>query len=468
MFAQFERSYHDDNEDRIASLVMLPDGGFLAVGSTAANPLGNYDIVLLRLDSLGNLLWSRRHSTASDQSASKIIPLSDGNFAILGSSENTFGDADLLLMKINPMGDKLWSRTYGGSGRDYAAGIVETADGGFAIGGALSIGYWGRRDAYLIRTDSTGALLWDRTYGDSLHDESVYSFIARPGGYVLAGNIDRPNFNGLGGAWMMTTNLQGDSISSAIFHGPVDAANFQSIKSLPDGNLVFTGEFRDKTNYTWPPGDLLLIKTDTLGNALWEKIYGDTLHQIGYDIELTSDGGFAIAGYMGRDPVTWYDMWLVRCDGNGDTLWTQQIGPGNTQVGVDLVICPDGSFVIGGWTHDSSANGTDFYLVKTADSPGSVGMAEEMPNEVGVKVYPNPAQDHFWVDAPADGILELIDGIGRKVMVREVEAGEAVGVSLLGVSKGLYLVRMRVRVQVRAAVGGWDEEQVWVQRLLVE
>ena len=141
----------------------------------------------------------------------------------------------------------------------------------------------------------------------------------------------------------------------------------KSVKQTPDGGYILLGN----TLAYSPTGDqeFYLVKTDTLGNVEWKSTYGIADRNIaGYSIELTSDGGFALLGRAHNDPLTQSDMYLVKTDSLGNKLWENIYGGTGLDEGHSVEQTPDGGFILGGRSNSSGSNG--IYLVKT-DSSGT-------------------------------------------------------------------------------------------------
>jgi len=133
-----------------------------------------------------------------------------------------------------------------------------------------------------------------------------------------------------------------------------------------DGGFALAG-------YTYSAGlgspDIFLIKTDSGGNMLWARFYGNSNWEYAYGLAETTDSGFVIAGYTTSAGAGSRDIWLVRTDRNGDTLWTRTVGDSLTEVARTVSLSPDGGFVIGGYTDSRGAGEDDIYMIKT-DSLG--------------------------------------------------------------------------------------------------
>ena len=252
--------------------------------------------------------------------------------------------------------DTLWTRTYGGADLDRGDCVQQTSDGGYIIvGSTASFGIY--VDIYLIKTDSLGNTIWTQTYGDSGCDcgHSVKQTIE--GGYVIVGS----RWDTTGGyedlAYLIKTNSDGDTLWTRTFF----VAGAQSVQQTNDDGYIFTGQLG---------GDLYLIKTDSIGSTLWVKVYGGNDIDQGMDVRQTFDNGYIVVGSTHSFGAGGYDVWLLKTDNNGDTLWTRTCGTSNYDFGRSVRQTFDGGYIIAG-----TAVPNGFYLVKT-DSVGSISWTQ--------------------------------------------------------------------------------------------
>ncbi len=197
--------------DSANAMATLADGGMALAGRTkstdlpgGSKQLDDTDFWLVRTNAGGTLLWSQAYGGSDVEEATAMTVLADGGFALAGSTNSTdlpggqksAGWRDLWLVRTDAGGKLLWSQTYGGSGWDFAWSMTALPDGGLAVagstsstdlpGGQKSAGY---DDAWLVRTDAAGKLLWNRTYGSSQDDYASAVITLPDGGLALAGRM---------------------------------------------------------------------------------------------------------------------------------------------------------------------------------------------------------------------------------------------------------------------------------------
>ena len=176
----WDRTYHNWYTERCFtphSLVKCNDGGFAIAGYTFNSSQTN-QVWLLRTDFEGILLWNRTFGdTAGYQRPEGLIKCFDGGFAIIANT-HTFGagGADAWLIRTTAAGNQIWNKTYGGSSADGGSYLIEMSDYGYTIAGSTHSFDTGNGDAWLIRTDLNGEIVWNHTIGDA-YGNSAASFV---------------------------------------------------------------------------------------------------------------------------------------------------------------------------------------------------------------------------------------------------------------------------------------------------
>lgn len=154
---EWNRTYGDGAQEGGYSMVQTPDGGFVIAGFTCSYGAGGADFWLLKTDASGAILWNRTYGGSGDEIARTVIQTDDGGFILIGSTtSNGAGKHDTLLVKTDASGALQWNRTYGGVGEDEAYSVIQTTDGGFAFTGFTNSTGVGNYDAWLVKTDTNG------------------------------------------------------------------------------------------------------------------------------------------------------------------------------------------------------------------------------------------------------------------------------------------------------------------------
>lgn len=240
--------------------------------------------------------------------------------------------------------DTLWTRTYGTENDDFCLSGRQTFDGGYIMTGEVSISGWWY--GYLLKTDAFGDSLWMQLYNfGSGHDVLQTA----DSGYVVLLIVPGPDI------CLMKTGRYGDSVWTKNYGGDW----VYSMGRTDDGGYVIVGE----------TGDVYLIKTDSLGNTLWTRTYGGAEQDIGFKVKQTSDSGYIIVGGTRSFGAGSHDVYMIKTDPDGDTLWTRVYGGIEYDAGLDICQTGDGGYMVAASTNSFGAGNGDMWLLRT-DSLG--------------------------------------------------------------------------------------------------
>ena len=334
------------------SVRQTSDGGYIIAGWTASYGAGGYDVWLIKTDSSGNKVWDKTFGAGEGYSVQQT---SDGGFVVTGyTASSGAGFADVWLIKTDAAGNKVWDKTFGGAGDDYGNSVRQTTDGGYIIAGIT-----GTYDVWLIKTDSLGNRVWDRTFGGADYDWGGSVRQTSDGGYVISGYTKS---YGAGGedVWLIKTDASGNVVWDTTFGGSGDDEG-NSVQQTSDGGYIIAG-WTD--SYGVGESDVWLIKTDASGNKVWDRTFGGPGFDGGQSVQQASDGGYVITGYTQSYGAGSSDVWLVRTDASGNKVWDKTFGGLGDDEGCSVQQSSDGGYVITGRTD------YDLWLVKT-DADGN-------------------------------------------------------------------------------------------------
>jgi hypothetical protein len=425
----WERNYGGAGNDGGYSVRQTQDGGYIIAGWTTS--FGNgYQVYLIKTNASGDTLWTRTYGGTGVDEGYSIQQTSDGGYIVAGETYS-FGDSvQVYLIKTNASGDTLWTRTYGGAGIDYSWSVQQTQDTGFVVAG-VTTSFGNGVQVYLIKTNASGDTLWTRNYGGVGDDYGWSVQQSQGGGYIVAGIYDY--FGSDPQVYLVKTNAQGDTIWTRLYGGTsVDEGH--SVQQTQDGGYVvagYTGSFGNR-------GQVYLIKTNASGDTLWTRNYGGADFDDGWSVQQTSDTGYIVAGrYNAVGTVP--QVYLIKTNASGDTLWTRDYGGTDNDWGFSVKQTTDGGYIVAGFT-ESFGNGRQVYLIKT-DANGNVGVGEgtEVRGkrlEVRLTAKPNPFTSFATLSGHEAERFSLYDISGRLVGYYK---GDRVG---WDVSPGIYFLRL--------------------------
>jgi hypothetical protein len=344
------------------SVQQTTDGGYIVAGWTDSYGAGEYDVYLIKTDSLGDALWMRTYGGGNYDWGYSTQQTDDGGYIISGHTWSYgAGSTDVYLIKTDSLGDTLWTRTYGGISYEAGCSVQQTTDKGYIVAGGTQSYGAGEYDVYLIKTDSLGDTLWTKTFGGGSYD-LVYSVQQTTDkGYIVAGGTWSYGA-GSSDVYLIKTDSLGDTLWTKTFGGS-EFDGGHSVQQTTDGGYIVAG-------WTWSWGsetdDVYLIKTDSLGDTLWTRTYGGSDYDQSYSVQQTTDGGYIVAGGTASYGAGAEDVYLIKTDSLGDTLWTKTVGGSQSEEGQSVQQTNDGGYMVVGQT--ASYGVGNIYLIKIKPS----------------------------------------------------------------------------------------------------
>jgi hypothetical protein len=242
--------------------------------------------------------------------------------------------------------------TFGGTSSDESRSVQQTTDGGYIITGWTPGSGNGASNVYLIKTDGSGIAQWSKTFGDG--GERGYSVQhTTDGGYIIVGRDGNE-------VYLIKTDANGIEQWSKKFSGIMG----KSVQQTTDGGYIITG-----LSNVGGSDIVILIKTDANGIEQWSKTFGGTSWgDEGRSVQQTTDGGYIITGTTTSFGNGGIDVYLIKTDGNGDSLWTKTFGGTDDDEGYSVQQTSDGGYIITGNTEGFGLGSEYVYLIKTDGS----------------------------------------------------------------------------------------------------
>ncbi|MGZ3861919.1 MAG: T9SS type A sorting domain-containing protein [Bacteroidia bacterium] len=422
---KWQRSLGGSSKEVANSIVECREGGFVVAGYTESNDgdVSNYlggvsDVWVVRLDTSGNIKWQKTLGGAGEDGAEEIQQTADSGFVVIGWSDTphdtiTNHDFDFYLVKLDTGGNMQWEKYHGGTGDDTPYSVTQTFDGGFvACGYSQSndgdvTGHHGSlpyNDAWVIKTDATGNLKWQRSFGGTGQEEATCIRQTKDSSYVFTG-------------WATSTN------------GDVSGVH---------------GSF-----------DYWVVKIDTGANIQWQTCLGGSSVEQSYAIEQTTDGGYVVSGnvYSTNGQVSGNhggptDFWVVKLDTAGVFQWQECLGGSNWEASSFVEQTTDGGYILTGSTasNDGDVSGFkggsyDYWLVKLSYFTTRIPTFKE----TGILVYPNPVVEKVFVQVNNNTSktmsVNLYNSLGEKMISKTITDGNN-AVSIQDLPVGVYLIEI--------------------------
>ncbi len=408
------------------------------------------DVWLIKTNASGDTLWTRTFGEIGSDGGYSVQQTADGGFIVTGSKSTFDGNGSYVwLIKTDAAGDTLWTKTFWGyySGNAGQA-VQQTEDEGYVISGYTEAWDYSNGEVWLIKTDSSGDTLWTKTFGGSQREYGNSIRQTEDDGYIIAGSTH--SFGaGNSDLWLIKTDALGDTLWTRTYGGSsVDRAYY--IQQTADAGYIITGSTHSfgAGNY-----DVWLIKTNASGDTLWTRTYGGRGEDCGNAVQQTDDKGYILSGYTSSFPAGIRDAWLIKTDdASGDIIWTKTFGGGDHDAGYDVRQTPDGGYIIAGYTSSYGSGGSDVWLIKTTSDVNPI-YEDNIDNTSDYDLhqnYPNPFNPSTTIefDIHSSGFvsLKVYNIVGQEVAIlvnKELSQGNhKVEWKPENLSSGLYFYKV--------------------------
>jgi hypothetical protein len=342
---------------------------------------------IVKFDAGGKWEWDKTYGVEKDGIANDIIQTSDGGYLLTGKILNPDSDYDLWLLKLDEKGDSVWSKSIGGPLYESGTSIVQVSDESYFISGqADEVPGQEHIGAWLLKIDNMGDTLWTRRYSSGDNFSLNWELLVKSGNHVYAG-IESIDVDGEG---PIVTRLvrfddNGDTLGTKCLSCSPYNFLVTSLSPVSDGGFILTGMQDIGDNW-----DLLLLKVNPEGEMEWSETFGGEDWEMGHSVKQTADGGYIIGGTTSSFGLpNNLDAWLIKTDSRGHEVWSETLGgEAENERATNVHVLADNGYYVSGnynslfWT---ARFNTDTSIHNTAVKEDPFIQAGELRQN-----YPNP------------------------------------------------------------------------------
>ena len=440
---EWTKTYGGSKIDYGNCIEQTSDEGYVFVGAYNRNAYTPWrgDVYLVKTDSLGEEEWHQTYGVSYNENVGKTIQqTSDDGYIITGYTGYTY-HIDGYVIKTDASGNLLWSKTYGGF--DYYDSLLsgwETEDGGYIFTGWSQTYSAGSADVWLIKTDSNGNELWNKSYGGSDLDGGSYVQETTDGGFIVVGSTVSFGTNGYSDLWVIKTDGSGNEQWNKTFGG-IDNEEAYCVQQTNDDGYIITGY---TASYGAGNGDIWLLKLDESGDQMWNRTFGEGQFDTGNCVKQTSDEGYLVTGQY-TDPISQIpDVYVIKTNENGVEQWSRIIDNNKTEdVGNYGIETTDHGYIVIGNTGIYQDEALDVWLIKF-EGENNPPAAPTIDGPLKGKIKTVIQYNFTSTDPDNDDISEYIinwgDGTGNKTISGPFESGETAKATHTWTTKGDYVI----------------------------
>jgi len=394
-FAQdimWEKSFGGRHAEYLTDIQPTADYGFILGGSSLSQKSGNkteegrgdLDFCIWKLDEDGEVEWQKSFGGSGTDMLKVIRTTHDGGFILAGTSnspkdqdkeQENHGGNDYWIVKLDAKGEQLWQQTFGGKGQDDLEAIVLTNDGGYVVAGSSDSSpvsndkgknikrdkSQGNLDYWIVKLDVDGKELWQKSFGGKYADQLRSIALTKDNGFLIGGYSNSPisgiksqdNYGRGGDFWILKLDEMGSVEWQQTIGGDKDD-QLQVVHQGKDGNYIVAGNSGSTTRTSKNGTDLWILKLDETGNTLWEGAYDIGDVDILTSLVENEDHSMLLCGYS---PVTYTgnndkegvnDFVAIKIDKDGRELWRKVHGSAGQDILKKMVISRDGGYILAG------------------------------------------------------------------------------------------------------------------------
>ena len=471
---------------------------FIVFGNDALFCSGGADLFIVKYDSFGNLLWAKSAGGSNDEIGYGITTDAIGNVYLTGSFSSPLvifgndtlinaGSRDIFIVKYNSFGNVVWAKSVGGTGDDEGNGIAtDSVENVYVTGyfyspsiyiGTDTLINMGYHNVITIKSDSSGNVIWAKSFGGSSVDEGFGITANTRGDIFVTGNFQSPSIilgvdtltnTGSYNVFVVKFNSLGNIVWAKSAQGS-GGDHGNSAASDKNCNVFVTGTFGSSSikfgNITLINSgsvDVFIVKYDSIGVVIWAKSQGGVNWEWANHVTTDINGNAYISGWF-SSPILDFgnnslinngsdDIFIAKYNPSGDVIWARSAGGSGSDEGRSVAIDFAGNIYVTGYFGDSTINfgnltltnsypyGTvsDFFIAKLALY---VGINEFVNNDASFIVYPNPTHGSFSLKVPSTTKqVQIFNSLGQNIQIMNIDYDKNLKFSLN--ESGIYFVQI--------------------------
>ena len=429
-----------------ASIVQTMDGGYLIGGHTESFGAGSsYDGYFLKLDGLGNIQWEQRATGSSYESIRDLKELSNGDFILLGNASSIgTGAISTYAIRLSSTGVVLWSKAYGAPAQEQGYSVMELSNGDLILSSGTNSYGSGILDELLIRIDNMGNIIWSKYYGGGGTDILYSTKMLSDGNIIAVGVTDS---YGAGGDEILLSKIDtGGNLIWTKTYGGINTDRGEDVEENKNGEIIIAGY----TNSYGSGGyDKLLISVDNNGNINWSKTYGgtgdDEVDRWAKAMTIASDTGIVIVGGTKSFGFGDDEVYVIKTNSCGESYCNEQsvvlsTASQSPSFGIAPLTVTNGGTFSNTVSISSQINFNENLL---CDS-NLVSINKEIATKDIFTIYPNPFSNILSIYMPQknkDVDIQIVDVTGKLVLDynKQVKSGK-VELYVQNLQTGVYFI----------------------------
>ena len=420
---EWAQTFGGNGWDEANTCIELRNGDYVIAGFAK---LEQKNLWIVKMRNNGEGRWGKVLDEYLSSSANGMIQDSDSNIVVVGhATRKREYQSNLLIMKIDTTGNIIWQKTYGGDGDEEGHAIIECKDGGYAIAGMTSSNADVDPNWYIMKVDHNGNQLWDQQFGSGSPDCALSIAQTYDDGFVVTGYLGT---NDGGRKLMSIVKFSADGTDEwSQWYYINDWCAGTSIVATRDSMIVAAGYTKA---YTITDFDALLVKTDMNGDTLWTRTFGDEDWQEATGLIEAYDNTFVLSGFTSSNRKDHSSFLMMKFDSRGNLIWNQAFKRKSQDYAKSIVETRDNGILLAGTTF-SFGKGWDMAVLKMQPeertelffSFPSDSLSTTLRKTLNFEMCLNSFGVPIEVMVSANGRVQIIDNDFQKIAAEDLKGG---------------------------------------------